>query len=70
MIIPYVSDNEHQDRVIIYFYPGKNEIDIFLNTEVVGFKLFGNVEFSCFAFEANKYLCASNLNNQILLLLQ
>ena len=46
----------------------KNEIDIFLKTESVGFKLFRNLEFLCYAFEANNYLCVSNLNNQILLL--
>ena len=68
VIISYVNHNVYQDGVIICFYPGKNEIYIFLNNEGVGFKLFGNAEFSCFAFEANDYLCASNLNNQILLL--
>ena len=29
VIISYVNDNEHQDGVIICFFPGKNEIDIF-----------------------------------------
>ena len=29
VIISYVNDTEHQDGVIICFFPGKNEIDIF-----------------------------------------
>lgn len=45
----YVNHNEHQDGIIC-FYPGKKKADIFLNTEIVGFKFFGNLKFPCDAF--------------------
>ena len=68
VIISYVNHNEHQDGVIICFYPGKNEISSFLNTKSVGFNSFRRREFSFDAFERDKYLCVSNLSNQILIL--
>ena len=43
VIISYVNHNEHQDRIIICFYPGKNETSTFLGTKIVGFNLFRKI---------------------------